>query len=144
MADIVSSKKRSQMMAGIKGTNTKPEKVVRQELHKRGFRFRLHRKDLPGRPDIVLPKFKTAIFVHGCFWHGHNCKYFKMPKTNTEFWRNKILVNQQRDIRQSEQLRELGYRVFSVWECQTRSGQEALTEEIDQIEAAIRNFDSGY
>lgn len=90
MADIVPTEKRSQMMAGIRSKNTRPELLVRQALYRRGLRFRLHKRELQGRPDIVLPRYKTVIFVNGCFWHGHNCKYFKLPATNTAFWREKI------------------------------------------------------
>ena len=108
-------------MSGIRGTNTQPEIQVRSALHKAGYRFRLHRKDLPGKPDIVLPKYKTAIFVHGCFWHGHDCKNFKWPKTRPEFWRDKILGNKARDERHSQELQKLGWRVIVIWECETPS-----------------------
>lgn len=138
MADIVSPSKRSQMMAGIRSKNTKPELLVRRALHRRGFRFRLHQRDLPGRPDIVLPRFKAAIFVNGCFWHGHGCKYFKLPTTNTEFWREKIEANQKRDSLREAQLVDLGYRVFSVWECQTREGTNSIEALIDRLARAIR------
>ncbi|MCP5396451.1 MAG: DNA mismatch endonuclease Vsr [Sphingomonadaceae bacterium] len=97
MADIVSPSKRSQMMAGIKSKDTKPEVLIRIALHRRGLRYRLHRSDLPGKPDLYLKKYKSAIFVHGCFWHGHDCKYFKLPKSNTDFWSEKISANQKRD-----------------------------------------------
>lgn len=138
MADIVSPAKRSQMMAGIKSKNTKPELLVRRALHNRGFRFRLHQRQLPGRPDIVLPRFKVAIFVNGCFWHGHGCKYFKLPATNTEFWREKIEANQKRDGLRETQLVGLGYRVFSVWECQTRAGKNSMEALIDKLASDIR------
>lgn len=105
-------------MAAIKGKDTTPELIVRRMLHASGFRFRLHRRDLPGRPDIVLPKYKTVIFVHGCFWHRHNCRYFKWPTTRAEFWRAKILSNVTRDKRNRRQLRRLGWSVIVVWECQ--------------------------
>ena len=138
MADTVSPAKRSQMMAGIKSKNTKPELLVRRALHRRGFRFRLHQRELPGRPDIVLPRFKAAIFVNGCFWHGHCCKYFKLPATNTEFWRAKIEANQKRDGLRQAQLVDLGYRVFSVWECQTRAGTNSMEALIDKLASDIR------
>ena len=138
MADIVSAKKRSQMMAAIKGKNTKPELLVRRALHHRGFRFRLHVRDLPGRPDIVLPRYKTAIFVNGCFWHGHTCKYFKLPATNSEFWRDKIRANQERDALKTKQLIDLGYNVLSIWECQTRAGPDLFDALIDIVADDLR------
>ena len=108
-------------MSRIGGRNTKPELVVRRGLHAAGFRFRLHRGDLPGRPDIVLPKYRTVIFVNGCFWHRHEgCANFRLPKTNTAFWRNKIEGNVARDHAALEELRKRGWRVLLVWECATR------------------------
>ena len=118
MADIVNSMTRSRMMAGIKGKNTKPEILVRKALHAQGYRFRLHDKRLPGRPDIVLRKYKTVIFVHGCFWHKHDCKHFKWPKTRPDFWRKKIEGNVARDKRHQQELQELGWNVKVVWECE--------------------------
>lgn len=141
MADIVSAEKRSQMMAGIKGKNTRPEMLVRRALHHRGFRFRLHRHELPGRPDIVLPRYKAVIFVNGCFWHGHNCKYFKLPATNTEFWREKIGANQERDTLKAKQLIDLGYKVISVWECQTRAKAEVFNAVIDSLANDLREHE---
>jgi DNA mismatch endonuclease (patch repair protein) len=120
MADVVDAKTRSQMMSGIKGKNTKPEILVRKALHARGFRFRLHDKKLPGKPDIVLPKYKTVIFVHGCFWHKHDCKYFKWPKTRPDFWRDKIESNVERDEKHQQQLKELGWNVKIIWECEIK------------------------
>lgn len=108
------------MMAGIKGKNTKPEIVVRKALHAQGYRFRLHDKKLPGKPDIVLPKYKTVIFVHGCFWHKHDCKHFKWPKTRPEFWREKIEGNVARDKKHAEELITLGWNVKVVWECEVK------------------------
>ena len=116
-ADIVSPAVRSRMMAGIRGKNTKPELLLRSKLHRLGFRFRLHRQDLPGRPDLVFPKRGAAIFVHGCFWHGHDCHLFRLPKSRTEFWKEKIAGNVARDQRQIAALKEAGWRVGIVWEC---------------------------
>src|SRR5690606_16975078 len=99
-ADIVSPKTRSRMMSGIRGKNTRPELILRSALHRKGFRFRLHRKDLPGRPDMIFPQYRAVLFVHGCFWHGHNCHLFKWPSTREEFWREKIAGNIKRDKRQ--------------------------------------------
>ena len=110
------------MMAAIRGTNTKPEILLRRALHAAGFRFRLHVKNLPGKPDIVLPKYRIAIFVHGCFWHGHDCKNFRMPKTRRAFWRNKIRGNQKRDDQAQELLKSSGWRVATVWECAVSRG----------------------
>jgi len=113
--DIVSPAKRSLMMAGIKSKNTKPEVFLRQLLHRAGFRFRLHRKNLPGRPDIVLPKYKTAIFVNGCFWHGHkDCKHFRLPKSRTAFWKAKIETNIGHDQRNVVLLRECGWNPMTI------------------------------
>lgn len=108
-------------MSHVKSKNTKPEVLVRRFLFAHGFRFRLYRKDLPGKPDIVLPKYKTAIFINGCFWHGHeNCKYAKLPETNHKFWLNKINGNVQRDITTSDRLAEMGWRVFTIWQCELK------------------------
>lgn len=112
---------RSEMMSRIGSRNTKPEMVVRQGLHALGFRYRLHVRNLPGSPDIVLPKYRSVILVHGCFWHAHEgCRYFRMPKSNTEFWKDKIARNVERDIRQTDELVKAGWRVLIVWECATR------------------------
>lgn len=117
--DIVSPAERSQIMAGIKDRNTKPEVFLRRLLYRAGFRFRLHRKDLPGRPDIVLPKYKTAIFINGCFWHGHkDCKHFRWPKSRTDFWKSKIESNVERDKRNLELLVQSGWNIVVVWECE--------------------------
>jgi DNA mismatch endonuclease (patch repair protein) len=121
MVDVVDPATRSRMMSGIRGKNTKPEILVRKALHKQGFRYRLHVKDLPGKPDLVFPKYNAVIFVHGCFWHGHNCKYFKVPKTRTEFWLNKINDNRRRDRRVQHELAATGWRIAIVWECSVRS-----------------------
>lgn len=117
------------MMAGIGAKNTKPEIVVRKILHRLGYRFRLHRKDLPGKPDIVLPKWKAVIFVHGCFWHGHeDCPLFRLPKSRTEFWENKVSANRRRDERVRSELLRTDWRIIEVWECATK-GRTALRPE---------------
>lgn len=106
-------------MSGIKGTNTRPELIVRQYLHSQGFRYRLHVKELPGRPDLVFSRFRTVVFVHGCFWHQHKgCKYATMPATNPEFWSQKLQANCARDMLNEEKLRALGWKVLVIWECQ--------------------------
>ncbi len=123
MADVHSKETRSFNMSRIKGKDTKPEMLVRKYLHAQGFRFRLHVKDLPGKPDIVLPKYKTVIFVHGCFWHGHKgCKYFVVPKTRTERWLYKINGNIERDKKAFKELKKLGWKVIEVWECDLKDG----------------------
>lgn len=120
--DIVSKEKRSRMMSGIKGKNTKPELLLRSALHKLGFRFRIQRKDLPGKPDIVLPKYKTIIFIHGCFWHRHlGCKYAYTPKSNIEFWTSKLEGNVIRDRLTEKALEEMGWRILIVWECEIKT-----------------------
>ena len=116
-ADTVSTAVRSRMMAAVKGKNTKPELAIRSALHRRGFRFRLHRKDLPGRPDLVFTGRNAVIFVHGCFWHGHDCHLFRWPKSREDFWRAKIGANIERDWNQREALADAGWRIGTVWEC---------------------------
>jgi len=116
-ADIVSTTVRSRMMAGIRGKNTRPELAIRTALHRRGFRYRLHRKDLPGKPDLVFSGRKAVIFVHGCFWHGHDCHLFRWPGSREEFWRDKIGTNIERDQLQYQALFEAGWRIGTVWEC---------------------------
>lgn len=121
MADRFSAAVRSRMMANIKAKDTKPELLVRRLLHSMGYRFRLHRKDLPGTPDIVFPGRAAIIFVHGCFWHQHaGCRFAAMPATRRSFWKNKLEANRQRDRRAIAVLRRCGWRVAVVWECQTR------------------------
>src|ERR1700742_4379294 len=118
MTDVHSAEKRSYNMSRIKAKDTKPELVVRKILHAKGFRYRLHQKGLPGKPDIVLPKYKTVIFVHGCFWHGHKgCKYFVVPKTRTEWWLNKINKNIENDNKAVKALKKDGWRILTLWEC---------------------------
>lgn len=123
MVDVHTKEQRSFNMSRIKGKNTKPEIVVRSFVHRLGYRFRLHRKDLPGKPDIVLPRHKKVIFVHGCYWHMHSCKYGKVtPVTNAEFWQKKRSGNKERDKKNIAALKKLGWDVLIVWECQVKSG----------------------
>jgi len=123
-------------MSGIKGKNTRPELIVRKILHRSGFRFRLHRKDLPGKPDIILPKYRTVIFVNGCFWHGHeNCHLFRMPKSRQEFWEKKICGNVARDTKNRLLLSELGWGVLTIWECSLK-GKMKL--DIADVEAQLK------
>ncbi len=117
--DILSKEKRSWNMSRIRNANTKPELVVRSLLHREGYRFRLHVARLPGKPDIVLPKYKTVIFVHGCFWHRHpNCKYAYKPKSRKKFWQTKFKQNVERHERVTKELKKLGWRIIIVWECE--------------------------
>jgi DNA mismatch endonuclease (patch repair protein) len=125
MADVHTPEQRSRNMAAIKGSNTKPEMRVRSLLHSLGYRYRLHRKDLPGKPDIVLPKHRLAIFVHGCFWHSHECRWGGViPKTRPDFWREKRRGTTERDARNIRALEAAGWRVLVIWECQSRSAEE--------------------
>ena len=118
MADVHTKEVRSYNMSQIRSKNTKPELVVRKYLFTKGFRYRLHSKDLPGKPDIVLPKYRTVIFVHGCFWHGHEgCKYFVVPKTNTQWWTDKITGNNAKDKKAIKALKKDGWKVIVIWEC---------------------------
>jgi len=117
MTDVHSTAVRSKNMAAITGKNTKPEMLVRRALHQAGFRYRLHVANLPGKPDLVFPKYKAVIFVQGCFWHQHQCAMFHWPKTRTEWWRQKISANRAHDEAVQDKLRELGWRVLLLWEC---------------------------
>lgn len=134
--DNRSKEARSRNMSNIPSTNTKPEETVRKYLFSHGFRYRKNVSKLPGKPDIVLPKYKTVVFVNGCFWHGHEeCKYFVPPKTNTDFWNAKFKYNQDRDARNYQKLRDLGWRVLIVWECEIRHGdaQNRLSKLLEEI-----------
>jgi len=140
MADIVDSKTRSRMMSGIRGKNTKPEMIIRKALFKRGFRYRIHYKELPGKPDIVFPKYRAVVFVHGCFWHGHDCHLFKWPKSRADFWKKKIETNRERDIRNREACKKKGWRVLVIWECALRNQSESQVQSlIASIESWIRS-----
>lgn len=133
MADVMTPEQRSRCMAAIKGKDTKPEMIVRKYLFSRGLRFRVQVRKLPGKPDIVLSKYRTVIFVNGCFWHGHvGCKYYRLPKSNVEFWENKIRNNKARDARNEEQLKALGWSVMRVWECDIRkvAGREEYLQHL--------------
>ncbi|MFN7092408.1 MAG: very short patch repair endonuclease [Allorhizobium sp.] len=134
------------MMSGIRGKNTKPELMIRQALHARGFRYRIHGKDLPGNPDICLPKHRAVIFVHGCFWHGHECHLFKWPKTRPEFWAAKIARNRQVDSNAEAELLDTGWRVATVWECALKGRERLNLDEVidrcaDWFKAGPRRLD---
>jgi DNA mismatch endonuclease (patch repair protein) len=125
--DIISREKRSLNMSKIKSKNTRPEIKVRSFLHQLGYRFRLHRNDLPGKPDIVLPKYKTVIFVHGCFWHRHQgCRYAYAPKSRVKFWEEKFQQNVARDRTKTEKLKQSGWFVMVIWECETKNNEKLL------------------
>jgi DNA mismatch endonuclease (patch repair protein) len=130
MTDIVSPEVRSRMMSGIRGFDTKPELFLRKGLHARGFRFRLHDRKLPGRPDLVLRKYHSVLFAHGCFWHGHNCPLFKWPKNRAEFWYQKITRNRLNDARAEEQLMKAGWRRGVVWECALKGPARLAASEV--------------
>lgn len=127
MVDSLTPEQRSAQMSRIRGSNTKLEVLVRKGLHARGLRYRLGGAKLPGRPDIVLPKHRTVVFVHGCFWHGHDCPLYRLPKTRPEFWADKIGKNRARDQRVTSELEAMGWRVLNVWECSLR-GKTALEQ----------------
>lgn len=144
MADVMTPEQRSRCMAAIKGKDTKPEMIVRKYLFSRGLRFRIQVRKLPGTPDIVLPKYKTVIFVNGCFWHGHEgCKYFRLPKSNVEFWEAKIERNVARDVRNEAELNALGWRVIRAWECEIKTvseREEYLKRLYDRIVNPIQSY----
>jgi len=135
--DVVDAATRSRMMAGIRGKDTKPELIVRRYLHQLGFRFRLHVRQLPGAPDLLLPKYRTVIFVHGCFWHQHHgCKYAAKPKSNATFWQNKLAANVERDAKVLAALRADQWRVIVIWECEINEDRLAhLVSQLRDIDA---------
>jgi len=133
MADVVDKATRSRMMSGIKSKNTKPEILIRSLLHKQGFRFRIHSKKLPGKPDIVLKKYNAVIFINGCFWHGHNCHLFKLPKTREKFWKDKINYNKDNDQRVIDNLKKLNWRICLIWECSIKYANSPVHDIIKQI-----------
>ena len=139
MADIKTKESRSYNMSRIAGKDTKPEELVRKYLFSKGFRYRKNVRKLPGTPDLVLPKYRTVIFVNGCFWHGHEGrKYFVWPKSNAEFWRQKIETNISRDQRKEAQLRDMGWNVMIVWECELRPPKRQAT--LERLESQIRRI----
>lgn len=129
-------------MSGIRSKNTGPEMIIRRALHARGFRYRLHVTSLPGKPDLVLPRYRCVVMVHGCFWHGHDCHLFKLPRTRVDFWLAKINRNRERDIEVREALTALGWRVLEVWECEIRaSKKDGYIALVDRIERWICSAD---
>jgi DNA mismatch endonuclease (patch repair protein) len=144
MVDVVSKEKRSKMMAGIKGKDTKPEIMLRKELYRRGYRYRIHGKGIEGRPDIVVRKYNALVFVHGCFWHGHkNCKLFRIPKSKVEFWTNKIGGNTERDKHKMQSLIDDGWRILIVWECAVKGRKERIPLTADLVEKWLSENEDG-
>jgi len=137
MTDILTPAQRSEVMSRIRGRDTKPEMTVRRTLHGLGFRYRLHRRDLPGKPDIVLTRWKTVVQVNGCFFHGHACPAFRLPSSNREFWQEKIRRNQARDEVTAEALRRQGWRVVTVWECALRGPRKIGPGRLADILASV-------
>jgi DNA mismatch endonuclease (patch repair protein) len=135
MSDIVDAATRSRMMAGIRGRNTRPELTVRRGLHRRGLRYRLHAKEVPGKPDIIFPAHRATVFVNGCFWHGHDCRLFRIPQTRAEFWSAKIASNRKRDAFVSAALAKAGWRQLTIWECAIRG------QDIETVEKVIASAD---
>jgi len=133
MVDIVDASTRSMMMARVKGKDTRQEVEIRKRLFALGFRYRLHDKKLPGKPDIVLRKYKAVIFIHGCFWHVHDCSLFRWPASKKAFWKKKLAGNRKRDIENIESLEKLGWRILVIWECSFRGAGKKREKEIDTI-----------
>lgn len=139
MADRVTSEQRSRMMAAVRGADTTPELYVRRQLFAAGFRFRLHAKSLAGTPDIVLPRFRTAVFVHGCFWHGHSCARGKRPASNVDFWQAKIEGNMRRDQHSRSALRAAGWSPVVIWQCRLESSTRALLKRLKMLSARSKS-----
>lgn len=133
MADHVDTQTRSKIMASVRSKDTKPELVVRRFLHRQGYRYRLHRKDLPGSPDIVFPSRRKVLFVHGCYWHGHRCRWGNLPKSNATYWHDKIRANRERDARNVSDLRLLGWDVHTVWQCELRDKPSAFERIVEYL-----------
>ena len=140
MVDIVTPAVRSRMMSAVKGRNTKPELVVRKRLFARGLRYSLHSKSLPGKPDLVFRRYRAVVFIHGCFWHGHDCHLFKWPQSNSAFWRKKINRNRTVDARTVEELRAAGWRTMIVWECAVRGVSE---KQLDRVADRVKRWIQG-
>ena len=136
MIDVVDRETRSRMMSGIRAKNTRPELFIRIGLHALGFRYRLHAKDIPGKPDVVFPRYGALVVVHGCYWHGHGCRYFKWPKSNEAFWKEKISSNRKRDRVNLKLQEQLGWRTIVVWECAIR--KNLIDQNFDVVDLVAR------
>lgn len=136
MVDRVTAQRRSRIMQSVGTANTGPEMAVRRALHRRGFRYSLHRRDLPGSPDIVFPSRRKILFVHGCFWHGHSCRWGKLPKSRLEYWRPKIEANRKRDARNVKDLQDDGWGVLVVWQCELRDQPATINRIVQFLETA--------
>ena len=144
MADTMTPEQRSKCMAAVKGKDTKPEMIVRKYLFSKGLRYRLHQKKLIGNPDIVLKKYNTVVFIDGCFWHGHDgCKYSRLPKSNIEFWDTKIKNNKNRDVKNEERLKEAGWKVIRIWECEIRRIQDR-NQNLERLYKEITGYSTLY
>ena len=138
MTDVHSPATRSYNMSRISGKNTKPEELVRKYLFSKGFRYRKNDRRLPGKPDIVLPKYKTCVFVNGCFWHGHEgCRYFRWPEDNADFWKTKIMQNRERDEKKHKELLKMGWKVLVVWECELK--KNSIDKTLSELVLKIKN-----
>ena len=144
LTDVVSPEKRSQMMSGIGGKNTGPELIVRKRLHARGFRYRLHDRKLPGKPDLVFPRYESVILINGCFWHGHFCHLFKWPMTRAGFWREKISGTVERDRKNFQALENSGWRILTIWECALKGKTRLTTEEVVSATSEWLRFGTGH
>ena len=144
MADVFDEVTRSRMMAGIRGKDTRPEMIVRKALFRKGFRYKLHDKKLPGRPDLVFPKYRAVIFVHGCFWHQHHCHLFKWPATRRDFWKAKLDANASTDLRVVRRLMGEGWRIMVIWECALKGRTKLPLEAITQRAATWLTFGTGH
>lgn len=133
MPDNVDAKTRSEVMRRVKSANTKPEMAVRRALHAAGFRFRIHRRDLPGNPDLIFPRYRVAAFVHGCFWHWHGCKRSRMPVSNRDYWESKIARNIERDGLVKKDLQKLGWEICVIWECELQQGIIKLKDQLEML-----------
>jgi DNA mismatch endonuclease, patch repair protein len=140
MADVVDKQTRSTMMSSVRAKNTTLELEVRHRLFAMGFRYRLHRKDLPGKPDMVFPKYSTALFVHGCFWHNHGCHLSSIPHTRHTWWKSKLNGNRLRDTVVGDKLKELGWRVLIIWECSFRRPHTNRSDALDMVASRARSF----